>query len=354
MLRRYAVFVVLLIVCLIVATRAGGPSVRAGATSSDGDDRPSIVKFSHQKHITELGIECATCHPAAQTSKLSSDILGANHESCQTCHEEQVNSDCAYCHTTPEGIQPRPAAVREIVFSHEKHLGMKDVLCQTCHTGLESTDLSGAANMPTMETCTACHNNQKATNVCETCHTNFVTLLPESHKRSDFVRNHRDLTRLGALTTECQSCHTERFCQQCHQTSGLKGLFTKKDLMTEPSAKTSTKDSPKEMLLQNVHELNYRFTHGIDARARQSECSSCHEAQTFCVQCHQAGGNVTQGRFKPASHLVPGFTTLGAGSGGGLHAEEARRDIESCVSCHDVEGHDPTCMTCHTDNGRVR
>ena len=51
------------------------------------------------------------------------------------------------------------------------------------------------------------------------------------------------------------------------------------------------------MVLQNVHELNYRFTHGIDARSRQTECASCHSTQTFCAQCHEAGGNITQVAF---------------------------------------------------------
>ncbi len=353
MLRRYAVYVLMSALLLVVVIVAGGRFARAGARATRDENRPSIVKFSHQKHIKDLGIECITCHPAAQTSKLSSDTLAAKHENCQTCHEDQVNNDCAYCHTTPDNIQPRPKAVRETTFSHEQHLAMKGIECTTCHQGLDETDLSSPKNMPVMATCTTCHNNAKATNTCEACHTNFVTLLPEDHKRSDFARNHRDLARLGALTTDCQTCHTEQFCQQCHQTTGLKA-FGGKDLVTEPSPKTSTKDSPKQMLLQNIHDLNYRYTHGIDAKARQSDCASCHDAQTFCATCHEAGGNITQGRFKPASHMVPGFTTLGPGSGGGLHAEEARRDIESCISCHDVEGHDPTCLTCHTEGGRVR
>ena len=353
MLRRYAVFILILALSLILASAENGPWAKAGVVPAGNDDRPSIVKFSHQKHIKDVGADCVTCHPSAQTSKLASDYLSAKHESCQSCHEEQISNDCAYCHTTPENIQLRPEPVRDIIFSHEQHAAMKGVECQTCHAGLDETDLSSAKNMPTMATCNTCHNDRKASNTCESCHRNFVTLLPENHKRSDFTRNHRDLARLGALTADCQSCHTEQFCQQCHTTSGLKA-FTPKDLMTEPSAKTSTKDSPKQMLLQNVHDLNYRFTHGIDARARQADCASCHEAQTFCAQCHEAGGNITQGRFKPASHMMPGFTTLGFGSGGGLHAEEARRDIESCISCHDVEGHDPTCLTCHTETGRVR
>jgi hypothetical protein len=81
---------------------------------------------------------------------------------------------------------------------------------------------------------------------------------------------------------------------------------------------------------------------------------TCHEPQSFCAECHAAGGNINQTRFRPASHNVAGFTTIGRGSGGGLHAEEARRDMESCISCHDVEGQDPTCMTCHNETGGVR
>jgi hypothetical protein len=130
--------------------------------------------------------------------------------------------------------------------------------------------------------------------------------------------------------------------------------FGVRDLMSEPDPRRATKDDPDQTILQNVHTLNYRFSHGVDARARQAECSTCHEVQNFCVECHQAGGNINQVKFKPASHNVAGFTTLGAGTGGGLHAEEAKRDMESCIGCHDVEGQDPTCLTCHTDGGGVR
>ncbi len=329
-----------------------------GAAATAGNP---TLKFSHKFHITEAGVtDCATCHAAAKTSTRSSDHLAANHDACVSCHEEQVNdatqAQCIYCHTDPANIQAAPPTKRELFFSHGQHLALTDVECTTCHAGVEKVDQVTAANMPAMTTCTTCHNDQKATSTCESCHTNFATLLPVDHQRSDFVRNHRDLTRLGGLTTDCQTCHTETFCQQCHLQAEVKSYSygRQRDLTTEPAHKTSTKDSPKQTLLQNVHELNYRFTHGIDAKARQAECQSCHAVQTFCAECHNAGGNITQIKFKPASHSVPGFTTLGRGSGGGLHAEEARRDMESCIACHDVEGQDPTCMTCHLDNGRVR
>jgi len=348
MIRRYLIFAVSLLLCIGVGTFTQLPAVMAGNTlPAPGDDRPSDLKFSHRYHIVEAGVDCATCHPAAATSKLSSDNLASTHDQCSTCHADQVSGECGYCHKNPENIVARPVAERIVIFSHENHLGKKDVECTTCHKGLEGAELASATNLPDMKTCNTCHNDQKASNLCETCHTDFVTLLPADHKQSDFLRTHRDVARLGALQTSCQTCHTESFCLQCHQGAGLKA-FLPQDLSVEPRPKTSTKDSPKRMILQNIHALDYRFTHGIDARAKQSDCTSCHSMETFCVKCHEAGGNISQGTFKPQSHSAPGFGV------GGLHAEEARRDMESCMSCHDVEGRDPTCLTCHEPSGSVR
>jgi hypothetical protein len=212
--------------------------------------------------------------------------------------------------------------------------------------------LSGV-KMPAMERCSACHNDRQASNTCESCHRNLVLLVPSDHRQSGFLRNHRERVRLGEFEASCQMCHAETYCQECHQGVGLKA-FGPGELMSDPAPRVSGKDSPNRIRLQNVHELGYRFTHGIDAKSRRSECASCHSAQEFCVQCHEAGGNINQAGFKPASHSVPGFAGVGRGTGGGLHAEEARRDMESCISCHDVEGRDPTCLTCHTEGGGVR
>jgi hypothetical protein len=324
----------------------------AAAVTQDAAAAPgagSDLKFSHTLH-TEAGLVCLDCHAGATTSMQSGDHLGANHESCMSCHEDQVNTECGYCHSDPENIPEVVPADRELIFPHASHGSME---CATCHTGVaESTDLS-LVSLPAMETCYTCHNNRQESNTCELCHTNFVSLIPKDHRSSDFLRVHRETTRLGGLDQSCQTCHTETFCQDCHQGAGLKAFGTR-DRSSDPVPRTSVRDLPDQLKVQNVHDLNYRFEHGIDARGRSAECATCHEPQTFCAECHQAGGNINQIRFRPASHDVPGFTTIGRGSGGGFHAEEARRDMESCVSCHDVEGQDPTCLTCHTDGGGVR
>ncbi len=344
MKRRTLIVLLIVAVALItaVARKASSPQ---GWESKDDSKQ---LKFSHTYHIKDVGVACEDCHKAAKTSKLSSDNLRPTHDNCVTCHEEQINNTCGFCHKDPDNIEAVTPPVRTITFSHEKHTAMKDVECTTCHKGLDTVEYATAKNMPTMATCTTCHNDVKAATTCESCHTSFTNLIPPDHLVGDFKKEHKKLTRLGALNVSCATCHTQNFCADCHQGTSLLELGMS-DLMTEPSPRNSPGDSPLQMPLQMVHSMNYRFTHGIDAKMKSADCYSCHSAQTFCAECHSTGGKITGGPYKPAWHLGAGFTTIGVGSGGGRHAEYARRDIESCVSCHDVQGGDPVCITCHTD-----
>ena len=317
-------------------------------------DHSKFIKFSHTFHVKDQSVACEDCHTAVKTSKASSDTLIPNHENCKTCHEEQVSSNCTFCHLTHDNIVPIPRPERELVFSHELHVAKQSLKCETCHSGMDTAVFAGKDNMPAMELCMSCHTQQKISANCETCHRDFVTLVPEGHLASDFRKDHKKLTRLGMREVSCKTCHSENFCQDCHSGTELRGFASTKDLMADPSPRSSTKDNPRQLRLQQVHSLNYRLTHGIDAKSKAFDCASCHEQQTFCVTCHEAGGNITEKKFKPVSHNVAGFTTIGRGSGGGRHAQLARRDIESCAACHDVQGNDPTCTLCHTENGGVR
>ena len=310
------------------------------------------LKFSHQLHVKENGIACVDCHPAAKTSAQSSDNLHPTHDNCSPCHSDQVSNTCGYCHLNPDSIEPAPPRIREINFSHAKHVAMDSVQCVTCHQNIDEVTTAGPHNMPTMGTCTTCHNDRSAVAACEACHTNFATLIPQDHLAGNFRQDHRKLTRLGALDVSCATCHTQNFCADCHGAAALLQIG-KGGLMAEPSPRILLKDSPKTTTLQAVHPIDYKFTHGIDAKAKSSDCYSCHSEQTFCSPCH-ATGNSIDGSFKPSWHNAPGFTTIGVGSGGGLHAQMAKRDIESCASCHDAQGADPVCLTCHMDPDGIR
>jgi hypothetical protein len=349
MTRRY------LIVSLVIA----GALVTAIARKSsapgqwlEGRDK-EVLKFSHAFHINEAGIACADCHKGGLSSTKASDNLRSNHENCAGCHEEQIANKCDYCHRDPQDIQAIPVAERTIIFSHAQHASMKEVECATCHAGLGKVEYAGPANMPQMATCATCHDNARATNACASCHTSFTNLIPSDHLVANFKKDHKKMTRLGALEVSCATCHSQNFCADCHGASPLVRL-DRGAAMSDPAPRSSsTTDSPRQMDLQAVHSMNYRFTHGTEAKAKTSDCYSCHSAQSFCAQCHAVGDQLTPGS-KPAWHLGVNFTTLGVGSGGGRHADFARRDIESCVSCHDVRGSDPLCVTCHVDADGIR
>ncbi len=354
MKRRSLIFVVfsVLLLSAVVFLQPQTVPARGVQGAAPVEEKP-IVRFNHKFHVTEASLACTDCHTTAGKSANSGENLHPTHDQCQQCHGDQLANTCGYCHLTPDSIEARTVPVRELVFSHVQHLAMDSVQCLTCHADIAEDTSSTQTRLPAMATCTTCHDNSKAPSWCESCHRNLAQLLPPDHLRSDFRRVHGEFVRLGSLNVDCQTCHREDFCQECHSPVDLKA-FGLKDLNADPRPRTSPKDQPAQTTLQRVHDLNYRLTHGIDARARAADCATCHDTQEFCVTCHQAGGNINQFKFKPPSHNVPGFTTLGKGSGGGVHAEEARRDMESCVGCHDVPGQDPICLTCYNTDGSVR
>ena len=323
--------------------------------TAGSDHQPKRVIFSHQFHVNEAGVACADCHTAAVNSTLASDNLFATMEACRSCHEDQMKSNCTYCHTSADTATyaASPIPKRELVFSHKFHIDKQKVECEICHKKLDDAAALTGTLVPEMAVCVTCHNDVKASNACEQCHTNFASLRPKDHNRSDFVNEHKQLARID--NAKCGTCHTQESCAECHNGSELmKVNVPGTDLVSPHSPRLMANDRGQGMRLTKVHDLNFRYTHGIEARGKISECQTCHSDETFCTTCHIAGGNVNQGSFKPKSHSEAGFVLLGVGSGGGQHAKLAKRDIESCAACHDPEAADPACIQCHMDPDGIK
>lgn len=318
-------------------------------------DQAGRIKFSHSTHVEGAGLQCTDCHEAAPGSKMSKDNLLAKKANCQSCHEEQLSQNCTYCHTSddPTTYVALSTPERELVFSHEQHVSTQNIACQTCHKNLDAKKDVVGALVPAMATCTTCHDNIQASNTCESCHTNFTGLRPANHDRTDFLREHKRFARMGDAS--CTTCHTQETCNDCH-TGGILTRVDKtgRDLTTPRTPRLISIDRGQGITLAKVHDLNFKFTHGIAAKGKSADCQSCHKQEQFCSTCHVAGGNVNQLGFKPSWHAEVGFVTVGVGSGGGKHAQMARRDIESCASCHSAEAADPVCMTCHVDPDGVK
>jgi hypothetical protein len=150
-------------------------------------------------------------------------------------------------------------------------------------------------------------------------------------------------------------CHDNQSCEDCHTATSTITETNLKDDFYQPYYPANSVDGAKQQAITRVHELNYRFIHSVDAQGKTADCQTCHQVETFCLQCHQSDNqDFAFGGIVPASHLKSTFKTIGVGTGGGDHAVLARRDIESCVACHDVNGVDPTCITCHLDTDGIK
>ena len=105
--------------------------------------------------------------------------------------------------------------------------------------------------------------------------------------------------------------------------------------------------------MKGAHDLNYRFTHAIDAKGKERECAVCHEPASFCTECHRPESDPAF--FRPPWHGGSDWGAIAGavGSGGGRHAVLARRDMERCAACHDLQGEDDLAAI-ESDRGSLR
>jgi len=272
----------------------------AVAMAQDQDE----FEFSHQLH-DEMGLgDCATCHAQATESTVGSDDLLPSAETCEVCHGDAVVPPTDLARITD--YQP--------IFSHEMHNVDEGIDCETCHTGILQDTMTTVAHLPTMTDCYACHESdvKQIPADCYMCHGPQERLTPITHTLT-WTDYHGTQLVTEQSRQECATCHvSESFCQDCHFGDNL---------------------------TQQIHPMNWEYTHDIEARHRSFSCTSCHESEQFCADCHTAN------LVMPVNHAVPGWAVAGTG---GMHASRAAMDIDNCVVCHTSPADNPICLECHT------
>lgn len=321
--------------------------------ASDENSNKDIIKFSHKKH-SEVSA-CGDCHTNVTASTNLKERLLPEKSTCATCHDVNDENECSKCHYQDK-FEPLKQKTSELIFNHKLHLGNQNLTCESCHKELTEVDYSTEAknSNPTMNTCFTCHNdNAIASSECKTCHISTVNLLPQDHKSLSFMKLHKFKSQ--EANSECQMCHENNFCESCHVgTTMITEDNTNRNFIT-PFSPHNFVDNTKQQNITRVHDINYRYTHGIDLKAKTTECQTCHQTETFCAECHASnGGDFALYGIVPSTHKSPNFVTIGVGSGGGQHAILAKRDVERCASCHDVQGADPICVMCHVDNDGIK
>ena len=293
-------------------------------------------------HFT-ADVDCRVCHaPLAEAAELPPAAIAsftrpADHEDstfvflhgqmmaggierCAVCH---TRDSCEMCHLNSEDV-PEVAAlafdtrVAEMIRDREGSWPAPpdhgDDFARH-HGPLTSASLATCANCHTESSCRSCHGDSEAA---------WLAALPdppESDRRGvrltdarppdhppGFDRTHAAVAAAGAL--DCTVCHTEDYCEDCHQGSFQPGF----------------------------HPVNYLQRHASEAWARDSECSACHSPEVFCRDCHTSLGLSPLGGVTGKSYhdSEPGWMIS--------HGRAARQGLESCASCHQQTD----CLACHS------
>jgi hypothetical protein len=311
------------------------------------------LRFDHALHL-DAGADCTTCHESVTKSEVTQDLNLPGHEQCEMCHDIEAAqkgqktdppASCGTCHPSFDPtVRKEPAKLdmpsANLHFSHKLHLDKK-VECVTCHGDMTKVNLATRQQLPKMATCFQCHDGSVAPNDCKTCHLKDVSgrlqltfasgiLRPmqgdplglDHGPRFEFTHG----TRAAVSRQTCAQCHSDSFCQKCH------------DSLQKPLA---------------VHPNDFITLHPLQARADASRCESCHRFQSFCAACHERAGvgMDSDPSLRPHNTKVhPDYQTWVEVLGPQHHGIAASKDIRSCTACHREE----SCMSCHSELSQRR
>lgn len=318
------------------------------------------IRFNHRLHVKKFKQTCKVCHSNAYQSTDALDRLIPDPRStCDNCHDvdhsnlqaveagDEPNGQCTWCHIGDDaGVDGRVAKMvfpqANLRMSHKAHLD-RNIDCAQCHGQIEELELATRDNLPRMAGCFSCHAQSgaaqgEAKGHCTNCHLaepsgRLITTFSEGDLQPpswlhgaghtpDWLQRHKGVA--GANSELCSQCHSETWCNACHD--------------------GKVRD-------RQVHPNDWISMHPQAARQDNPRCVSCHQLQTFCADCHRRVGvardtgsaNRLAGR---RFHPDPRTWTTGPRSPQ-HHGWEAQRNLNACVACHTERD----CTTCHASKG---
>lgn len=122
--------------------------------------RQQQVPFSHQHHVSGLGIDCRYCHNSVETSSFAG--IPPTH-TCMSCHS-QVWTDTPMLAPVRQSLAAQKPLVWNrvnqlpdfVFFNHSIHV-QKGIGCSTCHGRVDQMPLTQKAQSLYMRWCLDCH-----------------------------------------------------------------------------------------------------------------------------------------------------------------------------------------------------
>jgi hypothetical protein len=120
------------------------------------------VPFSHQHHVSGLGIDCRYCHTSVEIAP-SAGVPPT--ETCMTCHSQIWTNAAMLAPVRQSLAENKPLRWRRVYtlpdyvyFDHSIHVA-KGVGCTECHGPIGDMPLTWRATDMTMRWCLDCHRN---------------------------------------------------------------------------------------------------------------------------------------------------------------------------------------------------
>lgn len=364
-------------------------------------ERATNLRFSHGAHVRAAEVagtpvECQSCHRESANDSSRMAIGRARPDNCIACHAHQApehlaeTAVCTTCHVplakardvsdSAVAAFPKPASHARVDFlaTHGPRTMNDAARCATCHTS---------------ESCARCHPNatQVATITALGSDARMIRLqasrppvypLPASHEKAHWDLAHGDDARRHV--GQCGNCHVRQGCRSCHTGSLAASVIAALPDRRDGSAPgvalrvTSARDTGMSVRVhpagfagthattaasgrlacqgcheqrfcaechagagrRRFHALNYVSRHAADAYARDRNCSSCHQTETFCRTCHVQSGIASRGGVEGSAHNGQPLWLL-------QHGEAARQGLEECTTCHQQRD----CLRCHSATG---
>jgi hypothetical protein len=152
--------IVLALIVFGVITFVSIEIYRSGYTTNVNSPRAQPVPFSHQHHVSGLGLNCVYCHTSVEESSFAG--IPPTH-TCMTCHSQIWNTSpmlepVRESYRTQKPLQwIRVNDLPDFVyFNHSIHIN-KGVGCETCHGHVEDMPLTWRQHTLFMSWCLDCH-----------------------------------------------------------------------------------------------------------------------------------------------------------------------------------------------------
>ncbi len=122
--------------------------------------RDQPIPFSHEHHVSGLGIDCRYCHTSVEKARFAG--LPPT-ETCMTCHSQLWTNAAMLAPVRTSLAENKPirwqrvnALPGYVYFDHSVHIA-KGVGCTTCHGPIGQMRLTRQGAPLTMEWCLDCH-----------------------------------------------------------------------------------------------------------------------------------------------------------------------------------------------------